>query len=221
MRIFSIIISLSLIMGCASTYHTPAESVEELAVDLEENGYLLGSISFFGEWPEGTTRPIGAKDNCRYQSYSFLFKSKSDDKYIGDISPIPSKTVSHYKEGEGDYEIEEGLGYYFVMPVPAGKYTFYNYRLSTYPVTFYSKDDLELDFQIEAGKIHYLGDVRIEHLFAKNFLGMTTFGGGRFEVLNSKDLHMKSILEKYEIDEGLEIVQILLHPVDADSAANK
>ena len=185
-NLFLLSILLSLASGCLSyevrkpIKRSAAEAYVMGSSDAAVEGYLIGSYSFYGHHPSKLSEILGAAD-FRYNRYNLHFKSlfKREKEIVGAVGATGGALL--FKIYPADFVLEEGQGAVFVIPLPAGEYTFdrFSFYLNEIMVEKWwrSEEGFDVPFEIKAGEATYIGEVRFNHLWGENILGMTLPGG--------------------------------------------
>lgn len=162
-------------------------------------GYLVGSYAYAGVHPSDLARAL-TKHEFRYEIYSLYFRKSGAGKEAlrGDVG-----FKSKFGSDEGlDFEIEEGAGYVFAIPLPAGSYHFYNYWIwmnGGSPASDYwkAKRDFAIPFEIRAGEATYIGEVVANHHFERSLLGIYIPHGAELVGSDRSDRDEALLAEKY------------------------
>lgn len=175
MNRFILLAVLCFLTACTTTYRpiAPSQSAPD---SVAGHGFVIGSMSFAGDFPTDVKRPIGSSVNFRHVFYNFQFQSKSYDVdgVSGTLADVPSDIWGNYLKETGDYQLEEGRGYVFVVALPPGKYELYNYYFGNGHVKTISKEHFSIPFDVQADTVHYIGNIHFQHLYRENFIGITT-----------------------------------------------
>lgn len=211
MKVIALLLLSAVISGCGIFVTKPMGPAQETVHNHQTHGYLVGSVSFSGDRPKIGKRPIGARDNFRYIWYRFFLtnRDKGTPTIRADISNIPDDKFGYFKDGEGDYTIDEGLGYVFVLPLPAGEYKFYTYSYGAV-WEYFPEEDFDLAVEIKPGEINYVGEIHFQHLFGKNFLDMHVSNGANIIFEDGASRDMPIIQKMYPFLTGLPSTKAIL-----------
>ena len=208
--IFILLLATVVFSGCQTIDHRKPISREDAtsykteAINNQNEGYLIGSFSYFGHHPSRLA--IGAAKNFRYNNYRLRYKS-TDQREIpiqGNVGGDGSFIFKHYKE---DYDLSEGEGQVFVIALPEGSYEFSRFSFYLDEIvsqkTWYSGSDMSIPFKIEKRESTYIGEIRFNHLWGKNILGMTLPDGCYLEAIDEYSRDIKLIHEHYPFTRDL------------------
>ena len=178
-----LLLGLSLV-ACASS-DTPARWKQ---LPPEQVGWAFGTITAEMSGPSG---PMSR--------YTIRFRNL-DTKEEGFFSINPGLDSS----GEPDlYERRKTSGAFFDIPMPAGRYEFFEFwtvAASGFGSTEYrSREPFSVPFTIEQGKVHYLGEFRAYPLVGKNIFGMSLPAGGYFVLRDQEQRDTKLLLKRREV----------------------
>lgn len=198
------LVAVLVLSGCTTTKIDKPVTGEE-AVAFARNGpepgygILVGSFAYSGHHPSSMAKMLGSGD-FRYNRYGFLFRSLEEGRsdFIGDIGSAGTFMSNSY---ELDFELDEGGGYVFAIPLLPGEYAFYQFHLFQNAAyiqnTWGAREPFHMPFTIEEGTATYIGEVRALHRFAKNTFGMYIPGGGYFVFDDSSERDLDLLKEKF------------------------
>jgi len=152
-----------------------------------EEGYLVGSFSHIAR-PYGLqTREVVEGRAAPYRSYSFYYRSVGTPEGAG-IRDSLSLRFGTFGEGpKADFNLPDGRGYQFVIPLPAGDYQFYGYFISHTDAmgsTMWSnREPFDIPFKIRAGEVTYVGEICAVQRLGKNVFGITLPSGANWVIL--------------------------------------
>ena len=165
LRLLLILVTSVLFTGCASKLLRP-DGVSPSSLTTE-NGTLVGT---FARNP----------NERAYYSQTFYFKNIK----TGEKKEIKSQQTFNIFNGKtaDDFTTTTSVGGIFIFSLPAGQYTFTNFRLYqsqgySYQ-NWFAKEDFSIPFEVKAGATNYVGEIRLEQMKGKNFFGMTVQAGG-------------------------------------------
>jgi hypothetical protein len=185
-RIFSVLLLCLGLAACANKLLKP-DGVSGSSLT-PTNGVLVGS---FARSPDG---PV-------YYSQTFYFKNAK----TGEVREIKSQPTFNLYTGKtpDDFNTPGSAGAVFVFSLPAGAYTFHNFRLyqanGSFQQNWTSKEDYSIPFEIQANTVNYVGEIKLEGLKGRNFFGMAVPAGGVWLVSDQLDRDM-DILKKTRAD---------------------
>ena len=95
----------------------------------------------------------------------------------------------------------DGIGIVFAYELPVGEYEFFDYEIS-YNDGLVSKvwrpqAKFSIPFEVNGGKINYLGDIRLIPSRGKNFLGLAIDAGGAFLFANELERDLPIIRRRF------------------------
>ena len=162
-------------------------------------GYVVGSSSFSGRYPEGEKiARIGGKPNFRCHYYSPRYKSyESNQKKKGVLKVIPRGGISWDDDDEHDYRLDDGLGFVFALELPAGDYYLHQYNAKCGNSTFYIPEGFRVEFSVKPKTVTYIGEIRYQHRFTKNMFGSMKPDGVEMTFLNAEARDMELIRNRY------------------------
>lgn len=174
-------IALSL-TACWATTDTPTRWNQ---LPAEQVGWAFGTITAEMSGPSG---PLSR--------YIIRFRNL-DTREEGFLSVNPGMDSS----GDPDlYERRKTSGTFFDIPMPAGRYEFYDVWMvaaTGFGSTEYrSREPFSVPFTIENGKMHYLGEFRAYPLVGRNVFGMSLPAGGYFVLRDQEDRDTKLLLKR-------------------------
>lgn len=147
-----------LLLGCTTNYKTPVKvSIESLN---NSNGILIGS---FSRDPEG---PV-------YASQTFYFKNSTTGILHQIKSQLKPNIIS--SETPDDFKTSESHGGVFIFSLPAGKYSFYDFRLhqSNGPTSkTWTSKPYSIPFEVKPNKVNYVGEIKLSPAAENNIFGM-------------------------------------------------
>ncbi len=170
--------------GCVTNSLVPQPITE---ADLSEtNGVLVGSFS---------RDPSGPK----YYSQTFRFKNVSTGKEHS-VSSQPSFNMFSGKTSD-DFKLSNSHGGVFALSLPAGEYTFHNFRLyqsnGYFEQNWTSQEPYSIPFSIQANKVNYVGEIKLSPLTAKNVFGIKVQAGGVWIISDQKNRDFGVIATKH------------------------
>lgn len=195
-----------LLAGCVVAQVRPLSddrAATYVAADHPENGYVIGSFSASGFSPKYSNK-------FQYGDYSVYLRQ------IGDVDkPITGRVFFDTRRKirgvpNLDFEVEEGRGNVFVMPMPAGNYEFYSFRLH-YADTFGEKnwtsvEEFSIPFNVVPGEALYIGEIRVTHQFAKSVSNTFIPDGGTFTCLEQFERDVPLVHAEYPFVRPFEVV---------------
>ena len=191
-----LLLAVCFVTGCATNALTPkAVSKEDLN---ENNGILIGSFSRDPSAP-------------KYYSQTFRFKNVVS----GEIHNITSQPTFNMFSGKtpDDFQTPDSNGGIFIFSLPAGKYTFYNFRL--YQSNGYvnenwsSREAYSIPFEVNANAVNYIGEIKLLPDVGKNFFGVSVNTGGSWVISDQTERDTKFILLKHpfiSMDKAINII---------------
>ncbi len=194
-----IIATVFAVSACSTVYYKPLEPGEALNLEPGSQGLLVGSLSFSGNYPEGKRKPLDAGANFRYWRYNFMLRGRNEANkdFVGNVSSVPPASSLTFDISAADYSVEDGAGYIFVLPIPSGDYEFHSYGYNTAAWSYSPKKEYSIPFRIEPGVIHYVGEIRFEHVFGENIFGMAVPSGADISIIDSANRDLDILLKKY------------------------
>ncbi|SDM33750.1 hypothetical protein [Polaromonas sp. JS666] len=165
LRIFSTLL-LCFALGACASKHLKPDGVSASSLT-STNGILVGS---FARSPDG---PV-------YYSQTFYFKNVK----TGEVHQIKAQPTFNLYTGKtpDDFSTESSAGAVFVFSLPAGPYTFHNFRLyqanGAFQQNWSSKNDYSIPFEVQPDTVNYVGEIKLDALKGRNFFGMTVPAGG-------------------------------------------
>ena len=163
-------------------------------------GYVVGSSSFSGRYPEGEKiARIGGKPNFRCHYYSPRYKKveSNQDKKKGVLKIIPRGGIAWDEDDDHDYMLDDGLGFVFALELPVGDYYLHQYNAKCGNATFFTPEDFRIEFSVRPGTATYIGEIRYKHQFTKNMFGAMKPDGVEMTFLNAEERDMAVIRAKY------------------------
>ncbi|MEO7885503.1 MAG: hypothetical protein ABI893_00215 [Polaromonas sp.] len=185
-RIFSTLLLCLTLVACANKHLKP-DGVSASSLTPTQ-GILVGS---FARSPDG---PV-------YYSQTFYFKNVK----TGEVREIKAQPRFNLYTGKtpDDFDTESSAGAVFVFSLPAGSYSFHNFRLyqanGTYQQNWSSKGDYSIPFEIHPNRVNYVGEIKLDALKGRNFFGMTVPAGGVWVISDQLDRD-KEILQRTRTD---------------------
>lgn len=170
-RTFIFAACLVLLSGCANT-HLKRDAISSTSLT-PTTGILIGSFA-----RSAAARP--------YYSQTFYFK----DTKTNEVHEIKSQPTFNLFTGKtpDDFKSKEGNGAVFVFNLPAGQYTFFNFRLyqanGVSQQNWSSKEDYSIPFVVHPNTANYVGEIRLDPLTGKNIFGMSVHAGGTWTISN-------------------------------------
>lgn len=173
-RILALLICLITLAGCATTALDPRN--EAGGTPPERQGVLVGSFArdpsgpnFGSQWFYFRNVATGALHHIRSHPRFNLFTGKTPDDFVS----------------------ERSNGGVFALTLPAGRYTFYNFRLFEPVGTGYrnwtSNEDYSIPFEVHAGRANYIGEIKIVTITGRNFFGRAVPAGGIWLVSDQRE----------------------------------
>lgn len=190
MRVTKLIIWLvfvALVTGCNA--HSPKlpESFSEASMP-PDHGVVVGS---FTRDTEGGI----------YTVYRFKFREIRDRKNTETWISVGTDTGISGIQFPKDIVDENTEGALFFYQLPAGEYEFHNYEIilaGGYSTsTWTAKEPYSIPFEIQAGKVSYLGEIKSRGLKGKNLLGMSVSAGIVFNILDNEARDTGMLRQKY------------------------
>ncbi|WP_440906509.1 hypothetical protein ACMZOO_19250 (plasmid) [Catenovulum sp. SX2] len=181
---YVILLLVCLTSGCATNNLAPHKVTQ---ADLNDNnGILVGS---FSRDPKG---PV-------YYSQTFRFKNLEN----GSLHQITSQPTFNMFSGKtpDDFKTPTSNGGVFIFSLPAGKYSFYNFRL--YQSNGYvnqnwsSKEPFSIPFEVKPNFVNYVGEIKLSPLSSKNFLGLEVHDGGVWIISDEEGRDLEYLVNKY------------------------
>ena len=212
-RVAVAVAGAALVSGCLATTKSPLKPGDVPMFNPVTQGYIVGSASFSGDFPAGEKKPLFSDADFRCSQYNFFFHriEENAESFSGSISTIPESLAQDWTDAEGyDYKVDEGLGYVFVMPLAAGLYEFNNYGLICGNYHYYPRNYFKIEFEVVPGVVRYLGEVRFNHVFGRNFLNMAVPNGAVISFLDEQTRDMALIKAKFPFVGGLPVTNGLL-----------
>ena len=147
MRHLIILVSISMILGCASN---PIKLAPQSFSKQSSNGVIAGTISIIDGKP-------------KFNSYDFYYREIGQKKqHRITIKPDQGGFTMVLKP---DYSVGDTLVFQYVIEHPPGEYEFFNYSLFNnmgyIQSTKREKKGFSIPFKVEKGQIAYLGDMVI------------------------------------------------------------
>ncbi len=178
--------------GCASKPNqVSAESLSNAPAD---NGILVASYA----------RP---SPNERFSTENVLFRKKGQRRWreIG-INTLPLVPLKF------DFQNEDSCGSLYVVSLPAGDYEIYDFSViqSVFGGTIMHSPSspFSIPFTVGAGKISYLGELKIDRIEAAKFLGLPGSDQVRFDLSDQNARDIAILHGKYpELTAPVEIVK--------------
>lgn len=163
-------------------------------------GYLIGSFSYSGYLPGKLAAAFGSND-FRLNSYWMQFRSAPAEGQKPLEGRVGAKGTFLTNKYPKDFELPEGVGSVFVVPLPAGRYTFYQYEFfqnaGNAQQTWTAKRDFDIPFDIAPGRATYIGELRANNLFGKNLFGITMSDGAAWQGLDESERDLALLVGKY------------------------
>lgn len=173
-----------LVSGCATNSLTPQPVTLS---DLNDGrGILVGSFS---------------RDANEQQYYSQTFRFKNTS--TGELFDIVSQPTFNLFSGKtpDDFQTSESRGGIFIFSLPPGEYAFYNFRLYQSDgyanKNWWSAQDYSIPFEVHAGVVNYVGEIKLIPSFGTNFFGMRVHSGGYWEISDQKERDAGLISSKH------------------------
>jgi len=180
-----VILTLSMLLtGCATTLLAPKPiSTSDLS---ETNGILIGS---FARDPDGPT----------YYSQTIRYKNNE----TGKEHEITAQLAFNMFNGKtpDDFKTKDSHGGVFAFSLPAGEYTFYNFRLYQSNGYFHqnwtSIEPFDIPFTVKPNRVNYVGEIKLSPFTGKNLFGMRVHAGGLWLVSNQSSRDFDIMMQKY------------------------
>lgn len=200
-------------LGACNTNTVRPLSAKEVATfvpaENPDKGYVVGSFAVQGDNPSKLAKMFGG-GNFEYTGYYFFFRqtnaAEGMDPIIGSVQ-FDSRPMFGGK-ANSDFDVETGRGHVLVMPVAAGDYEFYRWRIymnnGTSESSWQTREDYSIPFTIEPGKAMYIGEVNVQHTFGKNVFGMVIPSGGVFTCNDQFDRDLPLIKAEYSFMQAIE-----------------
>jgi hypothetical protein len=170
--------------GCATNSLVPNPMGSSSLSD--SNGILVGSFS---------RDPRGQK----YYSQTFYFINTSTDE-VHSIKSQPTFNMFTGKTPD-DFKTSESNGGLFVFSLPAGKYSFNDFRLyqsnGYFEKNWSSEKPYSIPFEVHANKVNYVGEIKLMPLTGKNLFGMSVQAGGVWVISDQSNRDLKIFSTKY------------------------
>lgn len=185
-RIFPALLLCFALAACANKHLRP-DGVSASSLT-STNAILVGS---FARSPDG---PV-------YYSQTFYFKNLE----TGEVREIKAQPRFNPYTGKtpDDFSTGSSTGAVFVFSLPAGRYTFHNFRLyqanGSFQQNWSSKEDYSIPFEIQPNKVNYVGEIKLDALRGRNFFGMSVPAGGVWFV-SDESARDVGILQKTRAD---------------------
>lgn len=184
------------IVGCANTALEPRNVT---SASLKENqGVLIGS---FARDPSGPN----------YFSQRFFFKNTSTGE-VHELRAQPTFNVFNGKTPD-DFTEATSNGAVFALTLPAGRYTFFNFRLyqsnGYFQQSFTSKSDYSIPFEIYPAKVNYIGEIKIMTTVGKNFFGRPVHAGGLWFISNQRDRDIRLLNSLHPDVPTMDVVSVI------------
>jgi hypothetical protein len=97
-----------------------------------------------------------------------------------------------------EFEVPMGAGRLFVVPLPEGRYEFYQYQTSAaYQVIYQAREEFSIPFEIKPGRATYVGEVRAVKLEKPNLFGIRMPYGIELAGADAAERDQPLLLEKY------------------------
>ena len=186
-----LLITLLLLGGCATTgnyNHKYTSQYSEETLQHVESGVIVGSI---------------ARDpnTHRYDVQSFYFENQeTKEKYRLELSPADGGIDTRNKlKRFNHFSTVEGAGDVFNFTLPVGKYHFYNFYLKQGPKSWTAKDDYSVPFEVNAGEVKYIGQIKQIPLFGGKFLGINVrdYAGSLWLISDEVDRDKAVLKQQY------------------------
>lgn len=138
---------------------------------------------------------------------SISYRLTETKQHTGYLKPCDAMSCNFQP---GDFSDEQGKLY--LLELPAGNYEFYNFRIMISTGMGYNeitaKNEFSMPFQVEAGKVKYVGEVRMKDVMGKNLLGLSVPAGvipsvsdkHERDLATAKTLYPKILPESVVID---------------------
>lgn len=180
--------------------------------DNPDKGYVVGAFSVHGNNPSKIAKMFGAGgSNFEYTGYYYFFRQLNTPEGIEPVTgtvKFDSRPMFGGK-GNSDFEVEDGRGHVLVMPLAAGDYEFYSWRIYSnngqMESSWESREDYSIPFSITPGKGLYMGELRVEHTFGKNMFNMIIPAGGIFTCFDEYDRDMPLLNSDYPFLQNIEV----------------
>lgn len=190
--IFLSISCVCLFTGCATQ---PTQATKEsLSAAPATNGILFGTYA------------RSAPDE-RFGTESVYLRKIGQRKWkeIG-INTLPLVPLAF------DYKDDGSYGSLFVMTLPAGNYEIYDFAMIQQvfggSITHSPSRPFSVPFSVIEGKMCYLGELKMDRLEAKKFLGLPGSDNVRFELSDQSKRDIALLKNKYpEVQLPIEIVK--------------
>ena len=182
-RILVLILTVVL-SGCATNSLTPKPiTVNDLN---DAKGLFIGSFSRDPKAP-------------KYYSQTFYLKNIETNE-VHEIKSQPSFNMFTGKTPD-DFNTQESSGALFVQALPAGKYTYHNFRLyqsnGYYEKNWYSEQDYSIPFEVSANQINYAGEIKLVPVMGKNIFNMNIQAGGAWLISDKLERDLPIFTTKY------------------------
>lgn len=117
----------------------------------------------------------------------------------------------------------DGIGIVFAYDLPVGDYEFFDYEIS-YNDGFVSKiwrpqNKFSIPFEVDDGRVKYLGDIRLIPARGKNFIGLTIEAGGAFLFANELERDLPILRRRFSYLSSKEVYPAVPKSGDITGAA--
>jgi len=109
----------------------------------------------------------------------------------------------------------DGRGNIEAVTLPAGQYEFYNFLLVGGRSRWKSEEDFSIRFNVYAGRVNYLGEIRLIPAVGRTRLGLPKAEGGHFVISQQRDRDVQLMRRSYPNLDRSDIVSIPITGGDA------
>jgi len=151
---------------------------DQLAENLSTHAIIVGTISQL--------------DGKKYDEVSFRLSNRDTEDYV-----ILELTTVLFAGLNIDFKKPE-IGTVYAHKVPAGTYDFYPLFASIGLDTYRAAGEIpQSTWNLEAGKVYYLGNTHLTVLTTKNFIGVNALSGLIMETRENWDFDKQQLEKKY------------------------
>ncbi len=181
-RVFCSVIIFLVLSGCMGNVRPDSPKHVKTEKLNDHTGVLVGSF----------TRIPGQQEHV---SHSVFFQQEGQEQLYKISSFHGNDVLGLYPSDDFTQSDRQGILFAFVLP--AGDYHFVTYSLESEQGHWKPKKPFSVPFKVEAGRVNYLGDIRIDVHEGKDPYGATIAQGGTFSFINEKTRDMPLLQGKY------------------------
>lgn len=172
-------------------------------------GFLVGTFAATGMKGDKKAITLSKEEFLLYQAYGFyLRKIEDEDQKI-------KADIGLKKQGFGfvrDYRLKDGIGYAFAIPLPEGKYEFYNYDFDDGAKKWKARKDFSIVIEIKAGRALYIGETVAHKKYAESVSGTLVSAGGYFTSSDQLERDKVILARKFPVLANIKFDTAILAP---------